>query len=275
MRHYKVGRVAKKAGFGILVACIVAVFAFPFFWMILSSFKYTVDIVNTAQPFSFAPTLDNYRKVFIYQNLADPMVNSTIIAVCSMGLSMFFGLQAAYSIAVNKQRWAGSVILLIRIIPIITFLIPWYMIFSKIGLVGSFTSLILTHMLMLLPFIVWVMVPSFQSIPTEMRDAATVDGCSNIGTFYRIMVPMAVPSILTTTIMSFIFSWNNFMFSLVFSGAKTHTLPMAIYQFIAYEGADWGAVMADAVCITTPILLLCLCLQKYIVQGLTAGAVKG
>jgi multiple sugar transport system permease protein len=123
--------------------------------------------------------------------------------------------------------------------------------------------------------VVYIMMSFFDSLPLELEEQAQVDGLTPIGAFLRISLPLAVPGIATAAILSFIFSWNNFMFALVLSGAETKTLPVAIFDFVAYASIDWGGLMAAAVVITVPIMVIALFTQKYIVSGLTAGATKG
>jgi multiple sugar transport system permease protein len=171
--------------------------------------------------------------------------------------------------------WLGIIILTARIIPGITFLIPWFIIFSRLNLIGTFTPIILSHIMVGLPFIAWIMISFFEELPLELEEAAKIDGATPIGVFFRVALPLARPGIITAAIISFIFSWNNFMFSLILADEQTKTLPIAIFNFISYASVDWGGLMAAAVVITLPVLIVTLFVQRYIVQGLTAGATKG
>jgi multiple sugar transport system permease protein len=169
----------------------------------------------------------------------------------------------------------GLLLLAARIVPGITFLIPWFILFTQIHLVGTYVALILSHMMVGLPFITWIMISFFEGLPTELEEAAEVDGVTKIGSFFRIALPLSLPGVITGSILSFIFSWNNFMFSLVLANEDTRTLPVAIFGFISYASIDWGGLMAAAVIITLPVLIITLFVQRYVVAGLTAGAVKG
>jgi multiple sugar transport system permease protein len=139
----------------------------------------------------------------------------------------------------------------------------------------SYAALVLSHMLIALPVVVWIMSSYFESIPLEMEESAMIDGATRQRAFRSIVLPLSGPGIVTSTTLSFIFSWNNFMFSQVLSMEKTKTLPIAIYNFVSYAEVDWGAVMAVAVSIMTPAIVLTMIFQKYVVKGLTVGAVKG
>lgn len=249
---------------------------FPFFWMVLASFKNNVDIIDASKGmFNFAPTFKNYVTVFNKYNFLKPTANSFYVALMSTGIGLVFALPAAYVIARYKLYKLSLVVLTVRMIPGITFLVPWYMLFMKMGITNTFTALILSHLLIALPFIIWIMVPYFENVPHELEEAAWVDGNPKWATFLRIVLPVSVPGIMTAALLAFIFSWNNFMFSLTLSGANTTTLPIAIYGFVGYASVDWGGLMAAAVFITLPIVILSLMTQKYIISGLTAGAVKG
>ncbi|MDR1519789.1 MAG: carbohydrate ABC transporter permease, partial [Planctomycetota bacterium] len=153
--------------------------------------------------------------------------------------------------------------------------VPLFIMFRQFRMVDTYTSLILSHLLVGLPFIVWVMVPFFESIPKDLIDAARVDGCSVFKTFIRIILPISMPGVVTGGILAFIFSWNNFMFSIVLASNRTKTVPVAVFNFIAYAQIDWGGLMAAAVIITVPVLFITIITQKYVIRGLTAGAVKG
>ena len=248
---------------------------FPLLWMILASFKTNAQLLNMENLLVFEPTMKNYYNVFVTYDFIKPFYNSFYIALVSTVLALLIGLPAAYAIARAKLHMFSGAILVIRIVPIITFLVPWYTLFSKLGLANTYISLILCHMIVALPLIVWIMIPHFETLPLELEQSAWFDGCSRIGGFARIVLPLAVPGILTCSIMAFIFSWNNFMFALVLASTSTRTLPMAIFQFVAYSYTDWGGIMAAATVITLPIIVISLCLQRYVVAGMTAGAVKG
>lgn len=261
--------------FYLIVVIILVVMLFPFVWMILASFKKNADILNVDKMFSFVPTVKNYISVFVDYNFLKPLTNSFIISFVSTILALFLGLPAAYAIARGRLHLFSGIILMIRIVPAISFLVPWYLIFTKLRLTGTYTSLIICHLIVSLPMIIWIMIPYFESIPGELEESAVIDGASNFGTFTRIMLPLSTPGVLTSGILTFIFSWNNFMFALILCSSKTTTLPIAIYQFISYSNVNWGGIMAASVVITFPIILISFFLQRHIITGLTAGAVKG
>lgn len=254
---------------------IVLVFSFPFIWMILASFKTQAQIMSPAQTFVFKPTGKNYLEVFEQYNFIKYIVNSLVVAVGSTLGSLLLGLPAAYAIARYRLQGLGLLLLVARIIPAITFLIPWFILFSQIKLIDTYIALILSHMLVGMPFIAWIMISFFDALPLEIEEAAMIDGCSRLRVFLNIVLPVSGAGIITSSLLSVIFSWNNFMFSLILAGEKTKTLPVAVFNFISYSDVNWGGLMAAACIITLPVLIIALIAQRYIVSGLAAGAVKG
>ena len=267
-------KVIKNVGYWIVVALVIIPFLFPLVWMLLSSLKVQGDITRIPPVWNFTPTTQHYRAVFADHDFARYIFNSAVIALGSTVFSLILGLPAAYSIARFQQTKFSLGILIARIAPGITFLIPWFMLFSRLRMVDTYTSMILAHMLVGLPFIVWVMTPFFEGLPVELEQAAMIDGASQAGAFFRVLLPLTGPGVITSSILAFVFSWNNFMFGVVLTGAKTKTLPVAVFNFMAYSEINWGGLMAAAVVITAPVIVIALVAQKYIIQGLTTGAVK-
>lgn len=265
----------RSIGFYIILVLIMIWTMFPFLYMVISSFKTNVDLFNMDKLFVFKPTLKNYIDVFTLYDFAKPLKNTAIVTFVSTALCLLMGVPAAYSIARFDQRFFSTVILAVRIIPGIAFLVPWYVIFTKLGLNGTYLSLILCHMLIGLPMVVWVMIPYFEKLPRSLEESAMVDGCTRLQSFLKIMLPLSIPGLITATLLTFIGSWNNFIFGLILGTSKTQPLPVAIFSFISYTEVNWGGMMAASVVITLPIIIICLLLQKYIISGLTAGAVKG
>jgi multiple sugar transport system permease protein len=267
-RHYAIFRFA-------MIALVILIFITPLVWMILASFKTNVDIQNVRRAFLFTPTLENYVDVFRNDRYLRFVFNSLWVAAWATLISLVIGVPAAYSMNRYGMGKSALLVLLARIVPGICLLVPWYYIFARAGLVGSYTVLILSHMFILIPVSLYVLMSFFASLPKELEEAALVDGLTPIGAFWHILLPLALPGIATAGILSFIFSWNNFMFALVLSGRDTKTLPPAIFDFVSYSGINWGAIMAGSVVMTIPIIVVALFSQKYIVSGLTAGATKG
>ncbi|MEV1328008.1 carbohydrate ABC transporter permease [Micromonospora costi] len=259
----------------VALAVVVIALLAPLLWMIAASFKTNVDIYDSGKAFAFSPTLDNYSNVLQRANYVQFIGNSLWVAFAATVLSLILGVPAAYSMSRFSMRRSAVVVLMARVIPGVSLLVPWYYVFSNLQMVGGYTVLILSHMFVSLPLIVYIMMGYYDGLPTELEEAALVDGLTHIGAFRRISLPLSLPGIATAGILSFIFSWNNFMFALVLSGADTKTLPVAIFDFVGYASIDWGGLMAAATVVTLPIMVIALFVQKYVVSGLTAGATKG
>ena len=274
-RKRRTSKVLGNLLYALLLFLVATFLLTPFLWMVLNAFKTPLQIIKLPPELIFQPTLRNFENVFGTQNFMRYIMNSVIIGAGCTLIGLLIGLPAAYSIARFRQNRLAIGILMARMVPGITFLVPLFIVFRQLGLVDTYTSLILAHMLVGLPFIVWVMVPFFESIPRELTEAAVMDGASAIRAFVMVVLPLSGPGIVTAAILSFVFSWNNFMFSIVLASNKTRTVPVAIYNFISYAQIDWGGLMAAAVVITLPVLVLAIVTQRYVIRGLTAGAVKG
>lgn len=259
----------------VTLAAFIIVLAFPILWLVLASLKLDVDIYNPAKTFNFTPTLENFGTVFGKDSFLPFFFNSFVIGTVSTAASLALGVPAAYAMSRFSMRSSASVVLLARIIPSISLIVPWYFIFANLRLVGGYGAVILSHMFLSVPLIVWILMSFFDGLPVEIEEAAQVDGLTAIGAFFRISLPLSAPGIATAGILAFIFSWNQFLFSLILTGSSTKTLPVAILNFIGYASIDWGGLMAASTAITMPIIVISIFAQKYVVSGLTAGASKG
>lgn len=268
-------KVLSKVLFYISLALISVPVLFVFYWMILTSLKDGTQSTAFPPLFFFQATLKNYQDVLSKSPMLMFIFNSLVIALGSTGLGLVLGLPAAYSVARYNQSRLAVVVLIARMAPGVSYLIPWFILFSRIGLVDTYQALILTHLILTLPMTMWIMIPFFEDLPREIEDAALIDGCNRYGIFWRIAVPLTVPGIIASSILSIIFSWNNFAFALILGGDRTRTVPVAVFSFMTFEGVNWGGVAAAATLICVPVILLALIIQRYIVAGLTLGSIKG
>ncbi|HSB79747.1 MAG TPA: carbohydrate ABC transporter permease [Candidatus Methylomirabilis sp.] len=275
-----VGRATKKllwrVAFYAAVVLVMLPTVFVFYWMITLSIKPQVEAAGYPPSFFwFKVTFKGYVDVFAKNPFLLYTWNSLVVATGCTLLALIVGLPCAYSIAHWRQRGLALAILVARIIPGISYLIPWYILFRNLKMVDTYQALILTHLVVGLPIVIWVMIGFFEDIPAELREAALIDGCTDYGAFMRVAVPLVKPGIVATSILSFIFSWNNFLFSVILAGRNTRTLPIAVFNMIGYEEINWGPLAAAATMITLPVIILTLIIQRHIVTGLTFGAVKG
>ena len=275
MRGRPLQRLAAKAGFALSVLALVSPAILVFLWMLSLSLKNDAD--NTAFPPVFIPdppTLDNFRDVFARNNFLLYLWNSILVTGGAVLVGLIVGVPAGYGIARAKSAKFAFLILIARITPALSYLIPLFLVFQLIGLNGTITALLVTHLVITVPIIVWVMIGYFENVPMELEDAALVDGASPWQGFRHIALPLARPGIIVGAILSFIFSWNNFIFSVVLGGKTTRTLPSAIYNVLTFEQISWGPLAAAALLVTLPVLLLTVVAQRQIVAGLSAGGLK-
>lgn len=260
---------------GSAVTLVSLVFALPMVWMFAAAFKTNVQVTDPSVGLWFRPTLENFRNVLDDGEIFRAMRNSLIVGTVSTALSAVIAVPAAWAVGRFRMRRTGSVVLVARIVPAISLLVPWYYLFAQLGLVGSYTVLILSHMFVSVPLILWIMIGFFEGLPVELEEAARTDGLSAFGAFWRIALPLAAPGTATASLLAFVFSWNNFMFALIFADETTQTVPVTLFHFISYASTDWGGLMAAATLITVPVVVVALVGQRYLVAGLTAGATKG
>lgn len=267
----RVGGVARA----VAIVVVLVVLLFPLLWMLLASFKTSLEVIDPSRVLNFTPTLTNYGNVVAQGDFLRFIFNSFLVAAAATLVSLVVGVPAAYAIARYRVAHATTFLLMARIIPGVSLLVPWYFLFAQIQLVGTYAVLVLTHVFVAMPLVVAIMASFVEGLPVELEEAGQVDGLTRIGAFLRVTLPLSTPGIATAAILSFIFSWNNFLFALVLSDQNTRTLPVAIANFTAYASVDWGGLMAASVLITVPVMAIALLAQRYVVSGLTAGATKG
>ena len=272
----KKGRLLGNIGFGLAVVALISPAILFFLWMLSLSLKNEVD--NMAFPPVFIPNppvLDNFIQVFEKNDFLTYTLNSIFVSFGATGLALLLGVPAGFGIAKAQASKAAAVIMIARVTPGLSYLIPLFLIFQWLEMTGTLWPLLITHLVITVPIVVWVMIGFFEGLPQELEEAALVDGATIWQAFLHVALPLARPGIVVAMILAFIFSWNNFIFGVVLAGRETRTLPVAVYNVISFEQISWGPLAAAALLVTAPVLLLTLLMQKEIVHGLTAGGVKG
>ena len=265
----------RRAAFWGLLGATLTFLLFPLVWMALGSFKTQVDFMAYPPRWLFRPTLANYAKVLISGDFLKFTWNSLVIAAGSTALSLLLGVPAAYGIARYHQTRLGMALLAARMAPGIAFLIPWFILFSKLRMVDTYPAVMLTHMVVVLPLVIWVLVGFFEDMPRELEEAGLIDGCSVLGVFRRIALPLARPGIVATAILGVIASWNNFIGPLiVMRSPDMYTLPLALRSLQSPVNTEWGALMTGSAIATLPLVVLFVLSSRQLISGLTAGAVK-
>lgn len=255
----------------------------PVIWMILSSFKSQIDMLNPYQ-LIFEPTLRNYEALFLNGGGIYRLINSLIAAGVSTAISILFGSMAGYGLSRIKLPRAVKSnlsfwILSTRMAPIVAVLIPLFIIFTSIGLVGgyikSIVGLIVGYITFDLSFSTWMFKDSFDDLDKSFEEAALVDGCNHFSTFWKIVLPLIRPSIVSISVLCFMFSWNDYIFASILTTPASMTLPVLAFSFTGGQaGIDWGQVMAVGSLASIPVILLGIFARKNLVGGLTMGGVK-
>jgi len=257
------------------IVVVAILILLPIGWMVLGSFKSSSQVTAYPPKLVFSPTLDNYRQLFETTPFAHYTWNSVVVTVGSTLIGLLFGVPAAFAVSWTRITWPATVTLLARMAPGTLFLLPWYLVFRELGLIGSYWALILTHAVITMPIAIWVLLPFFDSIPRSVLESAQVDGCTVPRILWRIALPLVMPGLVVSAILAFVFSWNYFLFALVLSNGDTKTLIAASFNFIGEGATYWGALMAAATLIALPPLVLAFVVQRRLVTGLAIGAVKG
>ena len=269
-------RALRRVGFAFSIAVIVSPAILVFLWMLSLSLKNEID--NVAYPPVFVPqppTLANFVQVFSENSMGLYFWNSVVVSGLATAVALLVGVPAGFGIARAQAHRLTVVVLIARMTPALSFLIPLYMVFQFLGLNNTLTALVITHLVITVPIIVYIMAGHFETLPKELEEAALIDGGTVWTTFRYVALPLARPGIVVATILAFIFSWNNFVFGAVLAGRSTRTLPAAVYNVLTFEQLAWGPLAAAAIVVTLPVLLLTIVIQKEIVAGLTHGGVKG
>lgn len=264
----------------ILVLFVVVIVGFPLLWMIISSFKPGTELFNVPpKVFPEKFSLEWYKQAFSNENVIHYFLNSLKIAGIVMIVDMVIGTLTAYS--VTRFSYKGSRLLRMSIlaaycIPPIMLMIPLYKIMAALHLTGSHIGVIIGHLTITLPFSVWLLISFFRKLPREIDEAAMIDGANEWQVFIQIDFPLCISGVLSTGIMAFIMSWNEFLLSSVLINKEAmKTLTVGISNYISSTHIDWGIIMALGTITTIPVVILFAAVQKYFVEGMTAGAVKG
>lgn len=277
----------KKLGKILLNTAGVLVFlyaVFPVYWMVSTGFKENDQIFTTEFiPFPTHFTFDHFARV-LTEGVANNSIwlymrNSAIVAIGTVLIGSVFALLSATAIARFRFKGRGTflvVLLIVQMLPSEGLLIPLYMMVKRVGLGDQLLGLIITQVALTLPFGIWMLRTFVAAVPRTLEEAAWIDGASRLTTFWKVLFPLVAPGLVATSIFSFITAWNDLVFALyLMSGSEGYTMPVALQYFFGQKGVDWGAIMAGSTLMTLPVVVFFLLVQRRMVAGLTAGAVKG
>jgi ABC-type glycerol-3-phosphate transport system permease component len=264
---------------GLLTTAAVTLLLFPLYWAVVSSFAPDVRLFEAPSILPTSASLDHYRALFGERDFLTPIRNSLVVAGCTTALAVALGTLCAYALArlpMRGKRLLLAFVLAVSMFPQISIVSPLYLLLRWLHLINTYPGLVLPYLTFAMPLTIWLLVGFFRQLPRDLEAASRIDGASTWRTFFEIMLPLAWPGLVTTAILTFLYSWNEFLFALSFTlGPDRYTVPVAIALFRGQYQVPWGEVLAGAVVATIPIAVFVFVAQRRIVAGLTAGAVKG
>ena len=269
----------RQAVFIIALSLMLSFVLGPFVWQLVTAVKPTAQLMILPPLLPWPPTWEHVWAVAVSPGFLRVIVNSVVVAVATVGLSLLVGVPASYALAKLELR-GGSLILAmllcVSMFPPIANVGPLYLVFIRLGIRDSLLAVVLAHAVFVLPFAIWTLTSFVQEIPHDLYRAARVDGCTHLGTLRHVVLPLAAPGLLSVGLLVFIFSWNEFLYALTLTASEdARTLPVAIALFPGLQETPWGEIAAASVIATLPALVLMLIFQRRLVSGLTTGAVKG
>ncbi|MCP4382253.1 MAG: carbohydrate ABC transporter permease [Hyphomicrobiales bacterium] len=261
----------------ILVAVLVVAVLFPFLWLLMMSFKPVDDIFAWPPKLLFTPTIEHYTGLWAGE-FSKSFWNSLVTSVGSTVAAMLLGVPGAFALSRMTSSTGGRLSLLIlasRMAPPIAFTIPYFLVYRHLALLDTRTGLALIYLTFNLSLVIWLMRSFFDQIPRSLEEAAWIDGASYWQSFIRIILPMTGPGLAATAILCFLYSWNDFFFALILTRTEATTAPVAIVNFLNYEGWEWGKIAAGGTMVMLPVLVFSIVVRKFLISGMSAGAVKG
>jgi multiple sugar transport system permease protein len=260
------------------VAVAVVLSIFPIFFLLVTSFK-PPELTYAIPPvWVFKPTLQNYQEVFAGGSFIKYFVNSLVIAASTTAAAIALGGLAGYGFARFRFRgatWMRLGSLVPQMLPPITIIVPLYVLFNSMDLIDSRLALIISYLTFSIPLSIWMMTGFFADVPEELEESAMIDGCTRIEAFFRVSLPIVAPGLAATAILSFIYCWNEFLYAVILTGRDARTLPVTITSFMTNKAILWGRIAASGSLVLVPVLIFALLAQRYLVRGLSRGAVKG
>ncbi|WP_331772344.1 carbohydrate ABC transporter permease (plasmid) [Embleya sp. NBC_00888] len=250
---------------------------FPIYWLVQMGFKKPLDQNSIPPKWIFEPVLDAYRQAFTDAPMRALLLNSLQVAVLATAIALVVGLLAAYALVHLRTHQARDYefwVLSTRMAPPVAVALPFYLVYQHTDLLDTLWGLALMHVVIVIGVVTWILIETFDGVPRELLEAAQMDGCSHWGAFRRVMAPLAVPGLVGAGVLSFLLSWNEFFFALILTSNHT-TAPVGLFNFVGFQSVNLGALAAAATVLLIPAFVIVLVFQKFLVRGLTMGAVKG
>lgn len=262
---------------GLLLLVIIAFTIFPFLWMVAASLKSRADVLAFPPVWLFTPTLDNYKEALSRVDVVRSLFNSVFVAVASTALALLIGTPAAYALA--RWNWKGKRdlwfwIISNRFMSPIVLALPFFLMARTLGMLDNPWTLVIIYLTFNVPIVVWIVMDQIRNVPRDLDEAAIVDGATPFQAFYRVVLPLALPGVVVSAILCFIFSWNELLYALVLTRSASRTAPVAATSFMSGYDLPWGEIMATGTMIVLPVIIFAMLVSRHLVRGLTLGAVK-
>jgi multiple sugar transport system permease protein len=278
MNFQGVKKISKILFTYLVVGVALVLSIFPILYLLITSFK-PAELTFALPPvWIFKPTLQNYLDVFAGGTFTKYFLNSLVIALVSTAVALILGSFAGYGFARFQFRgalWVRLSSLIPQMLPPITIIVPLYVLFNSMKLIDTRWALIISYLTFTIPLSIWMMTGFFADVPGELEESAMIDGCSRLGAFFRVSLPLVAPGWAATAILSFIYCWNEFLYAVILTGRDARTLPVTITSFMTNKAILWGRIAASGSLVLVPVLVFALLAQRYLVRGLSRGAIKG
>ena len=259
----------------IIVAIVLSIA--PILYLLITSFK-PAELTFAIPPvWSFTPTLKNYVEV-LTPDFLSYLMNSLVVALSTTLVALILGMFAAYGFARFRFRgafWLRMSALIPQMLPPITIIVPLYVLFNGLDLTDTRTGLIISYLTFTIPLAIWMMIGFFEDVPEELEESAMIDGCTRFQALRKISLPIVTPGLAATAILGFMYCWNEFLYAVILTGRDASTLPVTITSFMTNKAILWGRIAASGSLMLIPILIFALVAQRYLIRGLSKGAVKG
>lgn len=277
MSSYRILRVLTSGLVYLLVILAVILSLAPLVYLLITSFK-EPNLTFTLPPvWIFKPTLQNYREVLAGGEFGKYFLNSLIVALTTTAIALLLGGLAAYGFSRFRIRgafWLRMSALIPQMLPPITIIVPLYVLFNGLKLLDTRWALIISYLTFTIPLALWMMIGFFDDVPIELEEAAMIDGCTRLGALVRVSLPLVAPGLAATAILAFLYCWNEFLYAVILTGREARTLPVTITSFMTNKAILWGRIAASGSMVLAPVLAFALLAQRYLVRGLSRGAIK-
>lgn len=277
MSSYRILRLLNWVFIYALVILAVILSLAPLVYLLITSFKEPNLTFSLPPVWIFKPTLQNYREVLAGGQFEKYFLNSLIVAFSTTVIALFLGGLAAYGFSRFRFRgafWLRMSALIPQMLPPITIIVPLYVLFNGLKLLDTRWALIISYLTFTIPLALWMMIGFFDDVPIELEEAAMIDGCTRLGALVRVSLPLVAPGLAATAILAFLYCWNEFLYAVILTGREARTLPVTITSFMTNKAILWGRIAASGSMVLAPVLAFALLAQRYLVRGLSRGAIK-